>query len=501
MEKLRQLRERLARVQDLETAAAVLSWDQETYMPAGGAAARAEQIATLEKLAHEFFTADEIGNLLQSLAPHARQLEYESDDASLLRVAQRDYDRAVKLPSELVAEIARTSALARQTWKEAKQASRFSLFAPHLEKIVELAIQKAEALGYEERIYDALLDEYEPGMKTSHIERIFADLKAQLVPLVHEISQRDRPDDAFLRSAYDEQAQWDFGIEVIRNFGFDLRSGRQDVSAHPFTTAFSVKDVRWTTRIQRDDLLSGLFSTLHECGHGLYEQGFDAGLERTPLVAGASLGMHESQSRLWENLIGRSRLFWKHYYPRLQAYFPTQLNGVSLEHFYQAINRVEPSPIRVEADEVTYNLHIMLRFELEHALLEGRIPVKHLPRHWNEKMDEYLGIVPRDDAQGVLQDIHWSHVSLGYFPTYSLGNLMSAQLFEQATQDIPSLATQIESGHFEKLLGWLRQHVHRHGRKFTSQELLQRITGKPLESQSYLTYIREKYSDIYGDLS
>jgi carboxypeptidase Taq len=499
-EKLRKLKELLARVSDLEAAAAVLNWDQETYMPPGGAEARAEQIATLSKLAHEFFTSDEIGSLLGTLVPQARRWDYDSNEASLVRVTKRDYDKAVKLPSELVAELARTGALAKQAWQKAKESSDFSLFRPHLEKIVELCIKKAEALGYEDRIYDALLDEYEPGMKTSHVERIFTDLRAELVPIVQAIAECEKPDDSFLHQEYDERAQWDFGLEVIKDFGFDLENGRQDVSAHPFTTAFSVRDVRLTTRIRKDYLPSALFGTLHECGHGLYDQGFDSELERTPLAAGASLGVHESQSRLWENLIGRSRLFWSHYYPRLKKLFPAQLNGVTLESFYQAINRVEPSLIRVEADEVTYNLHIMLRFELENALLEGELKVKDLPKIWEEKMQEYLGIEPPNDAQGVLQDIHWSQAYLGYFPTYSLGNLMSAQLFQQAMKDIPSVPKQIEAGQFGQLLQWLRKNVHRHGRKFTSNELLERITGKPVEAQSYLDYIREKYSDIYGDL-
>ncbi len=499
-DKFRKLRELLARVSDLGSAAAVLGWDQETYMPPGAAAARAEQIATLGKLAHEFFISDEIGDLLEALEPQVRSLPYDSLEASLVRVTKRDYEKARKLPSELVAEIARTAALGRQAWKEAKDTANFVKFQPYMEKIVDLSLQKAEAYGYEDRIYDALLDDYEPDMKTAHVEKIFADLKAELVPIVRAISEREKPDDSFLRKEYDEQAQWNFGLEVIRDFGFDLKRGRQDLSAHPFTTAFSVHDVRLTTRIQKNYLPTALFGTLHECGHGLYHQGLDPQLDRTPLADGASLGVHESQSRLWENLVGRSRLFGSHYYPRLKKLFPAQLKNVSLERFYQAINRVEPSLIRVEADEVTYNLHIMLRFELENALLEGRVKVRDLPEIWNAKMEEYLGLVPPNDAQGVLQDIHWSQAYLGYFPTYSLGNLMSAQLFEQAVKDIPSLPEQIASGQFAELLGWLRQKIHRHGRKFTPMELLQRATGKELQAQSYLTYIREKYSDIYGAL-
>lgn len=499
-EKLLKLKELLARVHDLEMAASVLSWDQETYMPPGGASARAEQIGTLSKLSHEYFTSEDIGNLLEILEPQAHQWDYNSTEAGLVRVAKRDYDKAVKLPSELVAELARTGALAKQAWQKARETSDFSLFRPSLEKIVELCLTKAKALGYEDRIYDALLDEYEPGMKTARVEQIFANLKAELVPIVRAIAGCEKPDDSFLHKEYEERSQWDFGIEVIKDFGFNLEHGRQDASAHPFTTSFSVRDVRLTTRFDKEYMPSALFSTLHECGHGLYEQGMDPELDRTPLAAGASLGMHESQSRLWENLIGRSRLFWNHYYPRLQKLFPAQLKNVSLERLYRAINRVEPSLIRVEADEVTYNLHIMLRFELENALLERRVLVKDLPKIWNQKMEEYLGLVPPDDARGVLQDIHWSQAYIGYFPTYTLGNLMSAQLFEQATKEIPLLPQQIGAGQFRELLDWLKKHVHRHGRTFTSSELLERITGESLQPQSYLLYIREKYSDLYGDL-
>jgi len=497
-EELRSLKERLSKVIDLRAAASVLSWDQETYMPPGGARARAEQLATLGKLAHELFTSAEIGNLLEALEPKVRDLPYDSFEASLVRVTKRDYEKAVKIPAELVAELARTASLAKEAWRKARDDSDFPEFQPYLEKLVELNVKKAEALGYEERIYDALLDQYEPDMKTSQVERIFSHLKSELVPLVRTIAECERPDDSFLRRDYDERAQWDFGLEVIKDFGFDLKRGRQDLSAHPFTTGFSVDDVRLTTRVQRDHLPTALFGTLHECGHGLYHQGVDPALERTPLAGGASLGMHESQSRLWENLIGRSRPFWEHYYPKLQERFPAQLKDVRLEDFYRAINRVEPSYIRVEADEVTYNLHIMLRFELENALLEGEIAVKDLPEAWNAKMEEYLGITPPNDAQGVLQDIHWSQGYMGYFPTYSLGNLISAQIFEQAQREIPSLTQKIRAGEFRELLGWLREKIYRHGRKFTSVELLERVTGRALGAESYLSYIRAKYSEIYG---
>lgn len=499
-EKFERLKRLLARAVDLEAAAGVLSWDQETYMPPGGAEARARQIATLEELAHEVFTSDEIGTLLDELEPEVRDREYDSFETSLVRVTKRDYEKATKIPSALVAELARAASIAKQSWKEARETDEFSKFRPHLERVVELTIEKAEALGYEERMYDALLDQFEPEMKTAQVEQIFQDLKAELVPLVHEIRGREVPDDSFLRRRFDTQKQWDFGLEVIRDFGFDLAHGRQDYAAHPFTTGFSVGDVRLTTRIDENFLPSGLFSTLHECGHGLYGQGVDPALERTPLAGGASLGVHESQSRLWENLVGRSREFWSHYYPKLQRHFPEQLGDVELERFYRAINRVEPSLIRVEADEITYNLHVMLRFELENALIERRIQIRELPELWDAKMEEYLGITPPNDADGVLQDIHWSQGYIGYFPTYSLGNLISAQLFRKASDEIEDLPEQIASGKFEELLNWMREKIHRHGRKLTPVDLLKRATGETLNAESYLSYIRSKYSDIYGSL-
>ena len=499
-ETFERLKEKLALVSDLNHAAAVLAWDQETYMPPKGAEARAQQLATLSKLAHEFFTSDEIGELLEQLEPQVRDLPYDSFEASLVRVTKRLYERERKIPTELVEELTRATSLGTEAWKQARKESNFSLFRPHLEKILDLTIQKAEALGYDEHIYDALLDLYEPEMRASRVKRLFDELRARLVPIVQAIAEREPPDDSVLKQEFDERKQWDFGVAVIRDFGFDFERGRQDKSAHPFTTAFSVNDVRITTRVQRDYFPTAFFGTLHECGHALYDQGFDPQLERTPLASGASLGVHESQSRLWENLVGRSRPFWEHYYPKLQGTFPAQLGDVELERFYRAINKVEPSLIRVEADEVTYNLHIMLRFELELQLVERKLAISDLPEAWNAKMKEYLGVEPPNDALGVLQDIHWSGGAIGYFPTYTLGNLLSAQLFQSAQRDIPDLVEQIRSGRFQELLGWLREKIHKHGRKFPPLELIRRATGRELETESYLKYIREKYSEIYGPL-
>lgn len=498
-EKLKELKVRLGEIQDLRKAAALLGWDQQTYMPPGGAAARAEQLATLHKTAHEWFIADEIGALLETLGSNHTGWDYDSDEASLVRILARDYQKARKVPSELVAEFARVTALAYEAWTRARVQADFSMFQPHLEKIVELNVRLAEALGYQERIYDPLLDQFEPEMKTTQVAAIFEDLKTDLLPFVRAISERiDAVDDSVLRQHFDVQKQWDFGLEVLKDLGFDLSRGRQDQSIHPFTTSFSIGDVRLTTRIDPDYLPTALFGTLHEGGHGLYEQGINFSLERSSLDDGASLGMHESQSRLWENLVGRSREFWSHYFPRLQTFFPDQMKGVDVEAFYRAINRVEPSFIRVEADEVTYNLHIMLRFELENEMLEGKVRVADLPEAWNAKMETYLGVVPPDDAQGVLQDIHWSGGTMGYFPTYSLGNLISVQLFDKAKAEIPSLTDQIAAGKFDELLNWLRTNVHQHGRKYTPAELVRRVTGTPLTATNYIAYIKAKFSDIYN---
>ena len=499
-ERFDELKTLLARVADLNAAADVLEWDQETYMPDGAAGARGHQVATLRKLAHEFFTADEVGTLLEALAPATQALDPVSTEASLVRVARRDYEKARKIPATLVAEMAEAVARGKQAWRKARESDTYATFAPHLERLIDLNVQKAEALGYNDCLYDALLDQYEEGMKTATVEAVFADLRARLVPIVHAIAEREPPDDRVLHQRFDKQKQWDFGLEVIKDFGYDFDRGRQDLSVHPFTTSFSITDVRLTTRVDERYLPSALFGTLHECGHGLYEQGIDLALDRTPLADGTSLGMHESQSRLWENLGGRSRAFWQCYYPRLQTFFPDQLAGVSLDAFYRGINKVEPSLIRVEADEVTYNLHVMLRFELEQAMVEGRVTVADLPELWNEKMEEYLGLRPETDADGVLQDIHWSLGALGYFPTYSLGNLMSAQLFDQAKKDLPGLDAQIAAGQFAELLGWLRTNIHQYGRKLEALEILERVTGEGLNAGPWLDYIREKYGEIYGAL-
>ena len=498
-ERFELLRKRFAEIADLQAASAVLQWDQETYMPPGGARARAEALATIQRTAHARLVADELARLLDETDTWAQAQGPDSFEAALLRAARRDHSRAKKLPGELVAELAKATALALEAWKEARELSDFSAFAPHLERIVALSRRKAEALAVGERLYDSLLDEYEPGTKTSQVEATFRALREGLVPLVREIvARRDKVSNEVLCGASGEKRQLQLCREVVRRLGYDFDRGRQDVSAHAFTTTFSVDDVRITTRLKRDFLPAALYASIHECGHALYAQGIDKACERTPLNDGASLGVHESQSRLWENVVARGRPFCEWLLPRIRKRFPKRFGETDVEAFYRAVNKAGPSLIRVEADEVTYNLHVLLRFEIETDLIEGRLKTAEAPQAWNAKMSEYVGIAPPDDAQGVLQDIHWAAGLIGYFPTYTLGNIMSVQFYEKARLDLPGLEERIAQGDFAPLRGWLEENIYRHGRKYMPNELLQRVVGGGLDSRPFLGYLRRKYSEIYG---
>jgi len=497
-EKLDRLKDLLAEVRSLGHVAAILSWDQQTNMPPGGAEDRGDQIATVSNIAHLKLTSDEIGTLLEDLKPYAVSLDPDSNDARLIKVASRAFNKEVKVSDKYVAEFAQATTLGQQAWIEARSQNDFSRFEPYLKKIVELRREYASFFAPYDHIYDPLLDDFEPGMKTADVKTIFTALRPQQVALIQAIGSRPEIDDSFLCLPYDEQKQWDFGVEVVTKFGYDWKRGRQDKAPHPFTTSFGVGDVRITTRFDPERAASALFSTMHEGGHALYEQGFDPSLRRSPLADSASLAVHESQSRMWENLVGRSLPFWKHFYPRLSELFPEILGNVSLEAFYKGINKVERSLIRVEADEATYNLHVMLRLELEIALMEGSLEVHDLPDAWNTRMQEYLGLTPPNDALGVLQDIHWSGGMIGYFPTYALGNLISVQLWEKINADIPDLTNQIERGEFAELLGWLREKIHVHGAKFEPQELVQRVTGTKITPEPYIRYLTAKYGEIYG---
>ena len=495
-DKLEQLKERLGEVEDIGRAASVLSWDQQVNMPPGGNEARGQQLATLSKIAQEKFISDEVGRLIDDLKQELNGAD--SDEAALVRVASRNYEKARRVSPAFIAEQAIVTSKAFEAWVEARSKSDFSIFQPHLEKVVELVHKYISFFPPGDHPYDTLLDDYEPGMKTADVQAIFDGLRPKQVKLIKAIASSKQVKDDFLFKKYNEKKLMDFGEQVITRFGYDWTRGRQDKAPHPFETTFSVNDVRITTRYEADNPMAMLFSTMHEAGHAMYEQGISSSYERTPLANGTSLAVHESQSRMWENLVGRSLPFWEHYYPLLKKTFSSQLDGVSLKSFYKAINKVEPSLIRVNADEATYNLHIMLRLELEIGMVEGTLAVKDLPEIWNTKMQEYLGVTPPDDARGVLQDIHWSGGAIGYFSTYALGNLVSAQLWEKIRKDIRNLDDQIRKGDFSELLAWLRKNIHQHGQKYEPQQLVEKVTGSRISPQPYVRYLTKKYSEIYG---
>jgi carboxypeptidase Taq len=489
--KFDQLRERLGEIDDLRKAGTLLFWDQRVMMPPNGAPARAESLATVSRLAQERFVAEDIGKLLDELRGVEESSDYDSFEASLIRVTRRDYEKATRVPPALVGEMRHASTLALAAWGPAKESSDFEALRPHLEKNLELRHRYVECFDPPDETYDVLLDDYEPNMKTAEAREIFDELKEELLPLIQEIDEAGTIDDSFLHGSFDPARQREVGLEIARRFGYTDEAWRLDETPHPFMTSPGASDIRLTTNYRSDDL-SSVFATMHEFGHGVYEWGVDPALTRTPLGSGVSLGLHESQSRTWENLVGRSRSFWRFFYPRVQEAFPDQLGSVDEEAFYRAINRVHPSLVRIDADEVTYNLHIILRFELEQELIEGRLAVKDLPEAWNTRMHEYLGVEVPDDAHGVLQDMHWAGGSLGYFPTYSLGNVISVQIWERALDDLGDLDERFERGEFDDLREWLREHLYRLGRKFTPQETIERVTGSRIDAKPYLRYLREK---------
>jgi len=497
-EKLAKLQELVAEVADINHSLALLGWDQQVFMPSGGAEERGYMMGTLGKLAHEKFTSDEMGKLLDGLKQHLPELAPDSDEYRIISVTAKDYEKSTCVPAEFIGEQAQVISAAQQAWMKARAKSDFSIFRPHLEKVVELSQRFVTFFPPAEHPYDMLLDSFEPGMKTSEVKAIFEELRPQQVELIRAIGQRPQVEDGFMHLAYDEKTMWDFSVEVASAIGYDWKRGRQDPTTHPFCQSIGPNDVRITSRWVPELPFALLFGTMHESGHALYEQGVSHTWNRTALEGGASLGIHESQSRMWENLVGRSHAFWEHFYPRLQERFKTQLSNVSLDQFYRAINKVHPSYIRVEADEATYNLHIMLRLEMEIAMLEGSVLISDLPEIWNAKMHDYLGVVPPNDAKGVLQDIHWSGGMLGYFSTYALGNLISVQLLEKFRNADPNLENQLREGNFASLLSWLRENVHQYGRKYQPQELVEHVTGSRIDSAPYIRYLKSKYSEIYG---
>lgn len=484
-------------VMDLIRASAVLDWDQQTHMPSGGSATRAEQLATLRRLAHERMTSSEVGDLLSALESDPNALS-DPFRAAFLREVRRRYDQFTKVPSSLVAEMVRVTSNAMGGWIEARRKGDFNIFKPHLTRIVELNREQADALGYTEHRYDALLDIYEPGATRSDLTRVFSELRGELVSLLQSIVPKvKRVDDSLFRKNLDAKAQLEFVNHVVKQIGFDYERGRMDLSEHPFTTAFASSDVRLTTRVDENDLRMALYSAIHEAGHGIYEQGIPMQFARTPLDEAPSLGLHESQSRMWENVIARSREFWTYFLPTMNKMFPGSFDDVDVEQVYRAVNRVEPSLIRTEADEVTYNLHIMLRYELEQAMIEGSLAIGDLPDVWNAKMEEYLTIRPPSVVLGVLQDVHWSLGSIGYFPTYTLGTVLSVQLYDAARKDHPGIPQEFASGKFDAVHSWMQKHIYDSGSMYSPKELLQRVTGTGYETGPYLAYIKEKYTELY----
>jgi carboxypeptidase Taq len=494
--KFDELRQRLAEISDLGKTMALLGWDQHVMMPPGGAALRAEQMATVGRIAHQKFTSAEVGKLIDDLRDWGAQQEYDSFEASLIRVAARDWEKLSQVPADLRAEMSRAAALANPVWVAARRDNDFASFLPVLRTNLDLRKRYIDCFDVGDEPYDIVLDDYERGMKTAEVRRIFDYLKEHQAPLVKEVAERSQVEKR--SKTFDLDAQKVFELEIVREFGFNDDAWRLDPTVHPFASGTGVTDIRITTRYFTDRL-EGLFGTMHEFGHGLYEHQIDPALERSPLARGVSLGLHESQSRMWENLVGRSLPFWRRFFPRAQELFGDALAAYDADSWYREVNAVEPSLIRVEADEATYNLHIILRFELEQAMLADEFPLEQLPEEWNRRMWEYLGIEVPTDTEGVLQDVHWSGGSIGYFPTYALGNLISAQIWERITADLPDVYDSVEAGDFAPLRDWLREHLHRHGRKFTPSETLERVVGSPqIDPEPYVRYLREKLAGIYG---
>ncbi|MGZ4048995.1 MAG: carboxypeptidase M32 [Bacteroidia bacterium] len=485
----------MSKIADVQYASAVLNWDQETYMPPKGAQFRAQQLSTIAGISHELATSKELGDLLNQLNADASLSEKEKRN---IKESLKRYNDNKKYTTEFVQELSKTISETFQAWQKAKTDNDFASYAPFLEKLVKLKREECKLLGTFAHPYDALLDQYEPGAKTTDLEVLFSDVRNQLVAFVKKIAEKPQNEDGFMFKHYAKDKQWNIGLELLKEMGYDFEAGRQDVSSHPFTTNFSPEDVRVTTRINENDLNEMIWSCIHEGGHALYEQGLPVSEYGLPSGEYISLGIHESQSRLWENNVGRSLPYWKFNYKKLQKAFRPNLKSVSYQDFYKAMNIVKPSLIRTSADELTYHFHVLIRFEIEKALIEGTIEVKDLPAYWNAKYKEYLGIDVPNDTQGVLQDIHWSHGSFGYFPTYSLGSFYAAQFYAQAKKEIKNLEKEIQKGNTKPLLGWLREKIHKYGKYYSAEELCINITGEKLNFKYFMDYAVNKYSGLYN---
>lgn len=496
----RELLERTRRIATLQSCTELLGWEERTTMPRGGAGHRAAQLALLAGLAHQWLVDPRLGELLGEAEAGAAAGDADAPQAANLREIRRRYERAVRLPQALVEEMAHTTSLAQGEWQEARRRSDFEHFRPWLEKIVDLVRRAAGHIGWQGEPYDALLDEYEPGMTAARVAAIFEALRPELVALNRRIAEAPHPPDpGILQRPFDPERQRIFGEMVASAMGFDFARGRLDVTTHPFCAGIGPGDTRITTRYNPQRLNDALFGIMHEAGHALYEMGLDKEAHfGTPLGEAVSLGIHESQSRLWENQVGRSRAFWSYFFPQAQRIFRDSLGDVTLDAFYGAVNHVQPSHIRVEADEATYNLHILLRFELERALVAGELAPAEVPDAWNRRFRDTLGLAVENDAQGCLQDIHWSSGGFGYFPTYTLGNLYAAQFFAQARRDLPDLEDRIARGDLAGLGTWLRETIHRHGSRYPAAELVQRVTGAPLSHRPLMDYLERKFGEVYG---
>ena len=483
---------RMQELRDLSGVIGLASWDQETYLPKKAEGGRAAQLGTMQALYHERLVDPRLGEWLADAKPST------PDEVAMVRILSKERDRAVKVPARLVKALAQAQSHALSAWREARDKKDFKVFEPHVQKLLELRREMADAWGHDGERYDALLENYEPGMRVKRLLPVLAGLRQKLVPLVQAIDARPPPRRIFEGKTFDPEVQWKFTLQLLESMGFDLEAGRQDRSTHPFTGGTGLYDVRLTTRVFPELPLSSVFSSIHEGGHGIYEQGFSPAHERTTLAQAPSMGLHESQSRLWENVVGRGQSFWKHFFPKYQQLFPAQLKDVSLAEFLREVNRVERSFIRVEADEVTYNLHIVLRYELELELIRGNLQATDLEAAWNEKTKDLLQLEVKSVNQGVLQDIHWAFGEFGYFPTYALGNLYAASLWKAMNRDIRGLDESIAQGELAPVKNWLREKVHREGFRTDAESLVTRITGAGLTDDDFVSYLKMKYGALYG---
>lgn len=496
MEKIKKYKSHLNKFADVNYSSSLLQWDQETYMPKDGAVRRGQQLSTLAEIAHELGTDESFGNLLKDL----QQENLNDFDRKNVTLSLKDYTTRKKYTSKFVRELTQAISDAFSAWQEAKKAKNYSLYAPKLERIIELKKQEAELLGYKNHPYDAMIDQYEPETTTADIDLLFTDVKTKLMPFVQQILKQKNGDDAFMYKNYPKETQWDFGMNLLQQMGYDFNAGRQDYSEHPFTVHFHSRDVRVTTRVDENNLHEMIWSTIHEGGHALYEQGMNPENYGLPAGEACSLAIHESQSRLWENNVGRGLAYWKANYSALQTMFPQNLTSVNVNQFYQAMNRVQPGLIRTNADELTYHLHILIRFELEKMILNSEVTVKELPELWNSKYKDYLGVTVPDDSMGVMQDVHWSHGSFGYFPTYSLGSFYAAQIYDAAQKEMSELEKNIEIGNLIPLRNWLKSTIHEYGRLYSAPELIEKVCGQKADLKYFLDYAKRKYMDLYPNL-